>query len=599
MGSANRNVLSAVGILAILLVGPAVPTNTQERGASVIRSTTRLVQFNVEVLDKQGKAVSGLSRDDFQVLDNGSEQKLSHFSASAAAVPRAASDTSPLEVSNRPQQGSEKTPGITVILVDELVLQDGSRREGERAPIRSARLAVLQFLATLQPGEQVALYALRQEGVVVIHDLTDDPAGLIAAAKALGTGLLRTSVPIAGGGFADARSVSSWLGNRPRKEENREDLQRFLVDEAFQAIAHHLQGTPGRKNIVMISTDFPSLATGVDPELMTGERDAIVPIQRQALPVPNFANTESEYEEFRDVARRLSNANISVYPMDAKALATPLALGGGDAGANEHEYHANAGPTKGVDPKVQSDPRNVALNSTAASIAPPPGSAFRLFGQRETMELLASETGGRAFYDTNALDQHLREVLEEGRVTYLLGYYPGDSAWDGKYHHVEVKLKRPGLTVRCRKGYFATDEPLPQDADIALREVARSMLDWSGMGVTLIVSSNPLEWSEQDIGVKLDTREIHFQNSGGRWRAQIDMAFAQLAGDGRILENIEDHVELALEPDTYEEAAVVGYLYPKTVSIKPEAEKLRVVVRDQATGAVGSVSVPVRHDKGT
>jgi len=300
-----------------------------------------------------------------------------------------------------------------------------------------------------------------------------------------------------------------------------------------------------------------------------------------------FAEPESQYERLRALAQRLSNANVSVYPIESGGLAT--------GGSGE----PITGPSGGIDPRAQADPRARVLNTTAAYVAPPPGSVSGAFGARQAMELLASETGGRSFYDTNALGEHLREVVEEGRVAYLLGYYPGDGAWDGKYHHVEVKLKRPGLTVRCRKGYFALDKPLMPYQDSVLREAAKGLLESSGIGVTLNVSSNPLEWFMQEVVVKLDTQEIHFENSGGRWRAQIDMAFVQLAKDGRILDGIEDDLELALYPETYDEAVVEGWLYPKTVNIQPEAEKLRVVVRDLATGAVGSVSVAVRQDKGT
>jgi VWFA-related protein len=541
-----------VGLLALWLAASAVSLRGQERPVPVVRTTTRLVQLNVLVLGKNGKPVSGLSRDDFQVLDNGSEQKLSHFSVSSSAVPHAASAISPLEVSNRPRQGGDTPPGTTVILVDELILQNRFTSEEAKAPMRSARLAVLSFLSSLQPGEQVALYALRQEGVVVIHDLTDDPAALIAAAKTLGTGLNRASIPFGNGESEAARSMRAWLEGPRLRSESGENLQRILAGEAFSAIAHHLQGVVGRKNVIWISTTFPWMVVGLDPGVMAGEVNTILPDPYTSLQAPHFANTESHYYELRDFARQLSTTNVSVYPIDAQ---------GQFAGA--------------------------------VSVMP------LVNGPWATMDLVASETGGRAFYQTNGIDQILREVLDQNRVTYELGYYPGDAAWDGKYHKIKVEVKRDDLRVRCRKGYFATDEPLPQDADIALREVAQSMLDWSGIGVTLNVPSNPLEWSEQGVEVKLDTREIHFRNSGGRWRAQIDMAFVQLAGDGRILANIKDHLELALQQDTYDEAAAKGWVYPKTINIKPEAEKLRVVVRDLATGAVGSVSVPVRHEKGT
>jgi hypothetical protein len=143
------------------------------------------------------------------------------------------------------------------------------------------------------------------------------------------------------------------------------------------------------------------------------------------------------------------------------------------------------------------------------------------------------------------------------------------------------------------------DEPLPQNPDTALRDAAKGLLEWSGIGVALNVSSNPLEWFEQEVVVKLETQEIHFENTGGRWRANLDVAFVQLAKDGRVLEGTKDHLELALLPETFGDAAAQGWFYPKTLDVDPRAEKLRVVVRDLKTGAVGSVSIPIRHGKST
>ena len=506
------------GTLALSLAVLTVPAQTQDQRAPAIRTTTRLVQLNVVVLDNHKRPVSDLSQSDFQVFDDGLEQKLSHFSISStpAAVPRSAPE--PLVLTNRSGQPGE-TPGtVTIVLVDEF--------QQNLQAIQSARLRVLKFLRTLQPGQQVALYALRLEGIVVIHDLTDDSAALTAAAKTIGSGLLRGKTPVGG---------------------DIEMIRETAMTDAFKSIAHHSSGTPTRRNVVWISSNFPSIVHGLDPALMAGERDAINPIPGAMLPVPKFANTESRYEQLHAFARQLSNTNVSVYPMDA----------GGLSG----------------------------------------GSVVSLEGKRNFMDMLATETGGRAFYDTNGLDEDLRDVVEQGRVAYSLGYYSGDVAWDGKYHHVEVRLKRPGLSVLCRKGYFATDEPQLKDSNTALRDAARGMLEWSGIGVTLNVSSNPLEWFDQEMVVKLDTQEIHFENKDDRWKAQLDVVFAQLAKDGRILQSVKDHLDLALLPETYNSAATQGWFYPKTIDVNPKAEKLRVVVRDRATGAVGSVSVPIYHPK--
>ena len=546
MSTVARLTLSIVGILSLLLALLAVPLPAQNRDVPVIRTTSRLVQLNVVVLDNHRRPVNDLSRDDFEVFDNGREQKLSHFSVASARAAAARSAAPSLVRTNRPAQNGDAPSTVTIVLVDETISQEVQARY-YRAALQSARLQVLKFLGTLRPGQQVALYALRADGVIVIHDLTDDSAALLAAARTIGAGQLKSKISPVGVKPETAQTAENWVVSA-RKTELTEDLRRELVKEAFQGIAQHLQGNPARKNLVWISPIFLTLVTGFDPALMAAERDAINPIPGAMLPVPQFANPESYYDQLRALARQMSNANISLYPMDAKGLMT--------------------------------------------------GSVINLRGERNFMDLLASETGGRAFYDTNTLDEDLRDVVEEGRVAYLLGYYPGDSAWDGKYHHVNVSLRRKGLSVLCRKGYYAADKPRPEDSDTALRDAANGILEWSGIAVTLNVSSNPLEWFEQEVVVKLDTQEIYFAYTDGRWRANLDVAFVQLANDGRVMEGIKDHLDLALFAESYSDAATQGWFYPKTLDIDPKAEKLRVVVRDLATGALGSVSVPVYHSKG-
>jgi VWFA-related protein len=572
MSRTDWSVLSVAGMLAILLAESAVSLRGQEHPVPVVRTTTRLVQLNVVVVDKQGKPVSNLTQEDFQVFDNGSEQKLSHFSVSSVVVPNVRPAASPLLVTNRPQGGQDESArSMTAILVDELGEQEPAAI-GLRATMQSARLAILKFLGTLQPGDQIALYALRTEGVVVVHDFTDDPAELVAAAETLGSGLLGAATPSsadvspsanigrpanisrapAASGIHDWLAGSGGKTNVPRYDSPR----RVIVGSAFQAIAEHLRDVRGRKNVVWISSNFPPLWAGL-------------PVG----PCDYFADTQSHYEELRGFARWLSSTNLSLYPLDPKGLpcdkcADPV-----------------SGPVMG--------------GCGGVYVPPPPTSVRYLFGERHTMDLVASETGGRAFYETNGMDQILREVLDENRVTYELGYYPGDAAWDGKYHKIELKVKGDGLAVRCRKGYFAVDEPVAPNPEAALRDAAKSVVESLGIGLSVKVPSNPLGGPKQEIVMNVATHDVHFDQKDGRWKAQLDVALVQLAGDGRILEDIKDHLELALQQDTYVKAAVEGYLYPKTVNIKPEAEKLRVVVRDLATGAVGSVSVPVHQDKGT
>lgn len=293
MSSAERCGFTVVAVAWLLIVS-ASAVIAQEVDVPTVRTTTRLVQLNVVVLDKQGHPVRGLSLDDFQVFDNDARQKIVHFSESTGADADEGVKRSPLVISNR-QGSGEQSQGVTVILVDETVLDamvtvNPQFPEDPTMPIRQARLAVLKFLTTLHPNEQIALYALRREGVVVIHDFTDNQASLIAAAKSLGRGGPRGKTTSLSGVSSDAsRILSSWSQNAPTGPQGTQtirgsdDIDRVLRASGFQAIVEHLRGFPGRKNLVWISSTLPMSVTGFDLGKMAGARDANQPIDRNNL----------------------------------------------------------------------------------------------------------------------------------------------------------------------------------------------------------------------------------------------------------------------------------------------------------------------------
>src|SRR4030095_945788 len=101
----------------------------------------------------------------------------------------------------------------------------------------------------------------------------------------------------------------------------------------------------------------------------------------------------------------------------------------------------------------------------------------------DTMEALASSTGGRAFYDTNAIQVSIRRAIEDARVTYTLGYSPSDSKADGRYRKINVKVKRPSVTLRYRRGYTSSKQPMLA-ADAADAELRQAL--WSPVDATAI-----------------------------------------------------------------------------------------------------------------
>jgi VWFA-related protein len=565
-------VVLASAMLVGALAGSSGMASDEQDQLPTVRTTTRLVQLDAVVLDKENHPVTGLTKDDFRVFDNGAPQQISHFSADSGTAAVKVGQ-SPLAITNRPS--SSGAPGVTVILVDEVLL---GVKQGwnngllfEMAHIKKARLEVLKYLATLQPGEQVALYALRPEGVVVIHDFTDDPAALMAAAQSLGTGG-QGSANITGLRSGEIGTLREWQANAPsgtrsisgtrsRSETLSEDVSQSVIRGGFQGIIQHLAAVPGRKNLVWISSTLPGSYYGFSlqpiPEAPNSPYPRTIDEMETGhsgrLATEIYPDPRNRYNELTQFARMLSNANISVYLFDAHDLEATASLAG--------------------TPLVMARPSDAQWGGA---------------------DLIATETGGRAIFNSNALDQHLREIVAESRASYQIGYYPGDKAWDGKYHHIELKLmpERKGFRIESRKGYYAIDNQMPVSYE-PIREVARSAVEAPGIAVTLNVPSNPLEWGFQEVVVKIDAHEIQFENKNDRSNARLEIAFVQLGKDGRVLGGERDQIHLALLPEDYEDAEQQGWFYRRDLMVSGQAAKLRVIVRDSATLATGSVSVPV------
>ena len=70
---------------------------------------------------------------------------------------------------------------------------------------------------------------------------------------------------------------------------------------------------------------------------------------------------------------------------------------------------------------------------------------------------IADKTGGKAYYNRNDIDNALGDGIEDGSTYYMIGYYPQNKNWDGRFRKIEVKTRRTGIKLRYRTGYFALD----------------------------------------------------------------------------------------------------------------------------------------------
>ena len=144
-----------------------------------------------------------------------------------------------------------------------------------------------------------------------------------------------------------------------------------------------------------------------------------------------FSGQKSFASQAKQTARVLTDANVAIYPVDARGL----------VGVAE----ANAADTA---------PSGVVQGGVEIS-QPLPNSVVQ---SQQAMEDLARDTGGRAFHGANDLTAGINRAFDDSRLVYVLGFRPSHEEWDGKFRQITVQLKQPGQQLRHRRGYFAVPE---------------------------------------------------------------------------------------------------------------------------------------------
>ena len=533
----------SIGVsLGLLLVAPAVARRPAAPAGQrpAVKVTTRLVQVNVVAMTKKGQPVEDLKRDDFILFDEGKQQKIAFFSAVPARILRPASPmTVPLNTfTNQPEQFGGAPSAVTVILFDGL----NTRMTDQTY----ARQQITKFLNQIQPGDKVALYALGR-GLTVLQDFTDNPRSLATALKNYhGSLSAESEAALRRPADAGLMQFHQWL------DELRLNLvDHYAKDRALRtirslvAIANHLERIPGRKNLIWVSGSFP------------------VWIGRDSAPLPEQppAGRQFFWPEVERAARALNNSNLAIYPVDARGLMAPVAY----------------------KPEKASIRRNMKTSDW---------SGFR------TMEKLAERTGGEAFYNNNDLANAFRRATDDARFSYVLGYYPSHHQWNGKFRRIKLRVKRHGVRLRYRRGYFAQPgEPTEKwyRHDV-LGAAMWSPVDATQLGMTVRVIPSRAKPKLLNLELRLDPRDIELKPTATMREGKLDIWIIQLGKNDKLVGSGSQIANLRMIPAVY--ARVIQdrkLVLMEHIERQPKAVLLRVLVRDIATGALGSVSIPLNR----
>ncbi len=505
------------GIAAIMLAQEKQPEAT-------FRAGTKLVEVDV-VAHRGGAPATGLSKDDFSLLDNGKKQTIAIFSVHSRKTGDQPTVPPPPGVfSNRVARGANAA-NTTIILFDQM---------NTPQTLQVYAIArITKFIQSRHGVDRLGIYTLLANGgLYVAEELTSNTELLSRAANSLNardphrrdsdtTGMTRHESE----GYAAIGIAGPALG----------------VTGALEQIAHHLANVPGRKNVVWITTAFPvyDLALGIDFR-----------------------------PEIEKAARTLNDARVALYAVDARGLIG--ALDGLTAISNAEK----PGPPR--------SPRVIAMTMQRGEAANPRG----LY----TEQMLSGLTGGLTFFNrSNALEESIQTAVDDGDLTYTLGFYPQESEQDGTWHNLKVAVQRPGVSLRYRRSYLARREGDAGDSRPTLEQLLKDSLDATQLELRVSVARKTAPAEVLEVKVNVDLHNVEFKHENMRRLGALDLAF-HVEGTGGMTSKT---VEIDIPDNQFATFLEKGLNMVAPIDTTGGVEAFRVVVQDRATGAAGSVTVPL------
>jgi VWFA-related protein len=563
--------VTGLGLLVAVVVGFEVQGQVLGPGGqqAAIKSEVRIVLVDVVVTGGNQRPVTGLHKDDFQVVEDGRPQTISFFeehtggAVSAVALP----PTPPGVYTNYPT--IKTTDSINVLLLDSLNTQ-----ADDQTYVRPQMVKYLQAALAVPTGARVAIFTLGSK-LRMVRGFTTDSAGLLMA----------LTDPKSG---TEAKFGSQLASPSPKRSEQiacstirapigKVACEEFLAEEeasrsgdrvvmtlqAFQALARYLAQFPGRKNVMWVSGSFPlSFFPETNP---------------RGVPRKEYRS------EIRQTADLLTADQVAVYPISARGLTGEEATHADNYGRPIHDGYSD-----------------------------------RAFDQI-AMETLARDTGGRAFYNTNDFSNAMTEAISSGSHYYTLTYTPTNTKMDGKYRRIEVKGINGSYKLAYRRGYYAENAKFAPTVDDQRRSDALVPLMAFGMPdfeqilfkMQLVKTKPASDGSRAGSNTKLkgppvrcsldfaiSAQDLRLENSAdGVRHGSIEVMVVAYDPDGALLNSLRKKSEIVLDPKAYLDVMQGGLQMHREIDVPEGGVLLRTGIYDLNSGKAGTLGTWVGDQK--
>ncbi len=505
---------------------------------------TSVVIVNVTVLDHDGNPIPNLGKGDFEVYEDGKLQKIQavDFQKLSAAKLAPLTDKAPAAppepkgYNPDAEKNAMKTSLATKYQDRRLMVMLFDFSSMQPAEQIRSRAAAIKFLTgQMTASDSVSIMVFTSE-LKTVQDFTSDRDLLIATINKFRIGESSENASVADAG-ADSQDVSgSFVADETEFNIFNSDLKLSALEDAARKLAEY----PEKKALIYISSGIQK--NGVDNQ-----------------------------SQLRATVNTAIRSNVAFYTIDARGLSAQVP--GGDAtqaGAVGNNLYSGAG---------QNTNRNNFNN------------------QQETLATLALDTGGKALLDSNDLTDGIRQVQQDFSSYYVLSYVSSNSAMDGKYRRIQVKLAPKLTNLRAkldyRQGYYGSttfSHMAEGDKEAQLEKALLSDNPATDLPIAVEVDYFRMEKTKYfvPIGVKIPGSALALKKKGAKEATELEF-IAQIYDDrNRSAATVRDTIPLKLNEDVAGQVLHRNLQYDTGVTLTPGKYRLRFVARENGEGKVGT-----------
>jgi VWFA-related protein len=551
---------------------PAAANNTEgeistRNADSAIKVRVNLVLVRVVVRDANGKVVPELKKEDFQLLDNGKEQKISTFTVESPETrSKTAATVSPGVAETGTEAAVEGEPSKTnaVVMPQRFVALVFDDLHMKTAEAMAVHAATEKLFKTLTPTDRVAIYSTSGD---VTQEFTADAQTLRKTLAAI------VPRPGKGEGEFHCPDITYYMADLIDNKQNQETLKVALADSQDNCLltANDIVANAHR----IVQEGDQNTRTGYQYLENVVRHLASLPGQRLLVYVsPGFIIGEAVLANSWELIDRAMRAGIVVNTIDARSLYSADLMPDIDASPQQPiTLYGNTGPAR--------DRLTTASNWQAME------GTYRMEAQIEQSQVLAglaASTGGRYFHNRNDLDAAMSEALVTPDLTYMLAFSPLDLKPDGKFHKLTVKVANSEkYQIQVRSGYYAPKISADPE-EMAKREVREALFAQDE------ILDVPIELRTQFFKVDatmaqltvithLDIKGIRFRKAEGRSYSDVVLAVGVFDDNRQFVDGQMREISLKLTDSTLGNLGRTGLTTKITFTVKPGTYLVRSVVR--------------------